>query len=454
MRKVENMNQERTALEYMQAWIHRLLSRKRKLIGLFVWMFLITGMLQVSCKKSDEVSSPEAILEIQDARNWFTREIVNKEKEMMQLKKWTTAQDSSARLFARMRKLDKAVDWQQAKNFSVNGWNYMIVPVEELESAFLNKQFLRGRALVIYTNPAGIRDLTVVEVLAKPGGSADLIQLVRAGFLNRYQLPKEKRLTGQAELLFYNRSYQYATGSRLVNGNWQDSQYRLRIKVGAASKTRMMASMAQSSSCSSCSTMYLVGFFYDMQSGKVDDYSILTQWEECTDKDQDPSYGDGGSDEEEDEDNCEDKCVEDAAELSSGAYEVAETVSRQETYLDFMRKTVNLKWRTIRGIGWNIYSFEKGVKKINFANPRQWTWESLTHTRMGLEGITIGGSIQIQNDIGTPSFMPGARNILYGGMEVNYDVVYTPICNCPVIRDILQPFRKNYQAGVIWPANE
>lgn len=452
MRKVENMNQERTALEYMQTWIHRLLSRKRKLIGLFVWMFLITGMLQVSCKKSDEVSSPEAMLEIQDARNWFTREIVNKEKEMMQLKKWTTAQDSSARLFARMRKLDKAVDWQQAKNFSVNGWNYMIAPVEELESAFLNKQFLRGRALVIYTNPAGIRDLTVVEVLAKPGGSADLIQLVQAGFLNRYQLPAEKRLTGQAELLFYNRSYQYATGSRLVNGNWQDSQYRLRIKVGAASKTRMMASMAQSSSCSSCSTMYLVGFFYDMQSGKVDDYSILTQWEECTDKDQDPSYGDGGSDEATKKE-CIDECVEDASNLSSEGREVAITVSRRELAFDQIRKEVLLKWKVLQGLTWSVYSYEKGTVKMVSMNPTKWVWESLTHDRMGVEGFSIAGTIEVENDIGIPSFTTGTKNVLYAGMQLTYTMVYTPVCgSCGGLDKVIGPIKKGYTASSFWAA--
>jgi hypothetical protein len=451
MRKVENMNQEKTALEYMQTWIHRLLIRKRKLLGLFVWIFLLAGLFQVSCKKTESIIGPEVKQDIQEARSWFTKEVVQKEKDFLQLKKWTGAKDSVARLFARMAKLEKVVDWQLAKNFSHNGWNYVVAPVDELESAFANKRFLRGRALVIHTSPEGVRDLTIVEVLAKPGTTMDLIQLVHAGFLNRHQLASERVGNQNAELLFYDRGYRHEMSRRLVNGAWESSNYMLRIKVGAASRSRMMASFSQSTSCSNCSTWYLVGFFYDMQTGKVDDYSILTQWEECTTKELDPSYGDGGSSG--DNKNCIDECVEDASDLSSEGKEVSQTVSIRKIQYDQMRKEVLLKWKVLQGLTWSVYSYEKGMIRLTGLNPTTWVWESLTHERMGVEGFSIAGSIEVENDMGIPSFTPGTKNVRYAGMEVTYTMVFTPVCgNCGGLDKVIGPIKKSYKASALWIA--
>ncbi len=451
MIKVESMNQEKTAVHYMQAWVHRLLIRKRKLLGLFIWIFLLIGMFQVSCKKTDSTISPEAGKEIQSARSWFIKEVVQKEKDFLQLKKWTNTKDSVARLFSRMTKLEKAVEWNQAKSFSDQGWDLVIAPVEELEAGFVNKKFLRGRAIVIFTNPDGVRDLTIVEVLLKPGSSVDLIRLVQAGFLNRHQLAADRTGNLNAELLFYDRDYRHETSRRLVNGNWEGSKYKLSIKVGSASKSRMMASFSQSTSCSNCSTWYLVGFWYDQQTGQVDDYSILTQWEECTAKDQDPSYGDGTSTDTKQA--CIDECVEDASDLSSEGREVAETVSRREIYYDQMTKEVLLKWKVLKGLSWSVYSYEKGKIRLVGLNPTKWVWESLVHDRMGVEGFSIAGTVEVENDIGIPSFTAGTKNVLYAGMQVTYTMVYTPVCgSCGGLDKVIGPIRKSHTASAFWPA--
>lgn len=118
-----------------------------------------------------------------------------------------------------------------------------------------------------------------------------------------------------------------------------------------------------------------------------------------------------------------------------------------------LRKYKNPRWEILRNLTWSLYSQETGIVKLVDANADKWEWESLTHGNIAVSGITIGGTVSPDQGIGSPSFTPGTSNVLYAGMTLDYNVTYTPLCNC-VIGKILPSWTTHYTShSGFWSAH-
>lgn len=420
-----------------------------------LWMLLplLLGIIILAypaCRKqSSNTSDPNSFIEI--AKDWFQSEIVQKEQEMLATPFTTLPRNSYSRTFARMEKLGALLDWQEAKEYERSNLQYIVVAVKQDRKPFNNKSFEAARAFVFFKNSSGQMSMNIVEVLSfkdKALGTS-LHDIVSIAFSNKHLNLRSTVNNLSASIIFYDTEYKTESSYQFSNGSWAKAKISVVNKRGSTAVRRVASTMGQRTTCQTCTTWYLIGFWYDTQTGQVIDYTILDQWDECTDG---PPYGDDGSGGNSggDED-CLNNCIETSNNLSEVQVD-SETVGYDIGTIDQLTKYKNPKWRILKNLTWSLYSQENGVVKLVDPDTDKWQWESLTHGPITKEGFSIGGSVTYSQGVGTVSFTPGTQNILYAGMSLNFEVTYAPICNCPGVTDVIPPYTQSYTSNAIWSA--
>ncbi|HET9057329.1 MAG TPA: hypothetical protein VFN30_10845, partial [Chitinophagaceae bacterium] len=149
---------------------------------------------------------------------------------------------------------------------------------------------------------------------------------------------------------------------------------------------------------------------------------------------------------------CLNNCTSAFNALYTGSQVVAETISFDISTISDFTKYKNPKWRILKNLTWSLYSQEYGVVRLVDSQTNKWQWESLVHGPITKEGFTPGGTVTFTQGVGTPTFTPGTQNILYAGMSLNFDVTYSPICDCLGVSNIIPSVTVNYTANALWEA--
>lgn len=166
----------------------------------------------------------------------------------------------------------------------------------------------------------------------------------------------------------------------------------------------------------------------------------------CEVDEEDPCemYGNCGG-----EDNCEATCEVNAAGLSSNSSPTSEELSIDTWDIGNFRKRKDPKWTCHRGTGWILTSKEEGIVELYDVPNDKWRWISLEHNSIAKTGISLGGTIDIVNDTGTPSFTApssGQSYVFYASMAIDYSIKYSPVCDCPIVSQIVPPYTLNYKS--------
>ena len=166
----------------------------------------------------------------------------------------------------------------------------------------------------------------------------------------------------------------------------------------------------------------------------------------CDEDEEDPCimYGNCGG-----EDNCEATCEINAAALSSNSSPTSEELSIDTWDIGNFRKRKDPKWTCHRGTGWILTSKEEGVVELYDVPNNKWRWISFEHNSITKTGISLGGTIDIVNDTGTPSFTSpssGQSYVFYASMALDYSIKYSPVCDCPIVSQVLPPYTLYYQS--------
>ncbi|MDP4263334.1 MAG: hypothetical protein Q8941_12480, partial [Bacteroidota bacterium] len=140
-------------------------------------------------------------------------------------------------------------------------------------------------------------------------------------------------------------------------------------------------------------------------------------------------------------------------DMVSGVESVSETVNTHVSDINGVTRHKDPEWKILKGLTWALYSHETGTIQHVTSPVDRWEWRTLTHGSITFNGQTIGGDITYTQGAGTPSFTPGASNILYAGMSLSFAVTYHPVCNCPIINYIFPATTISYTAYAIWDAN-
>lgn len=418
---------------------------------LFSVYLIATILIYTACKKQNNSIESNSFAET--AKNWFENEIIQKEKNLLSAPFTTLPKDSCVRIFARMTKLSLLFDWNSATAYKQNGLQYMVVPVKQGLKPLRNQKFEAARAVIFFQDRLGEIHMNVVEILnlKEKRINMSISEIASISFENKYFGTNKPVGTLSASISFYNQEYRSEISFKTSEGTWLLSKSKFVNKKGSTTKRRIPSTMNQRTTCQTCTTWYTVGFWYDFQTGEIIDYEILDQWEECSDNSPPPAYGDGGGDSGIDYE-CLNNCLNTANDLSSGVQVVSETESFSVSSIDAVTKYKNPKWKILKNLTWSLYSQEHGVVKLVDIQTNKWQWESLTHGAISMQGFSTGGNITYTQGVGTPSFTPGTQNVLYAGMSLNFDVTYSPLCDCPGISNILAPYTVSYSSNAIWDA--
>lgn len=300
--------------------------------------------------------------------------------------------------------------------------------------------------------------MNVIEILSKKAGSLgnDIQEIARIAFINKYMTRNNNLHNVDANIVFYDERYHRESSFKVTNGSWAKTNINFQNQAGAP-KRRAVPLMLGRTTCETCQHWYLIGFWYDLQTGQVVDYEILDEWDECTDPGGPPAgYG---TDPTPPADNPPQQCIDQnqAAldDVVNSATTDNETVSVEVSTINDITKNKNPTWVILKGgiNPWKLKSTELEVVKLVDVATNKWQWESLVHGSIFKEGFVIGGEVAIESQTGTPSFTAGTQNILYAGMSLDFTVKYTatPI-PCPPFNWIIPPVPVSYQSNAIWPA--
>ena len=416
-----------------------------------------------SCHKNSSLNAADADGFSKKAADWFTDSVVAPEKKILALPFSVLAQNSNLRRFARMGRIDRILKWSDARSYNEAGMKYMVVPLDEKIKPFKNQKFEFFRDVVFYSSSSGPMKMAIIEVLSKENGSLgdDLDLIAHNTFRNRYLGQNEKMAGIDATVFFYGTNYTFDASFAVQGGIWGSTKAAIRtyrkssllpvpsvasIKDGSILATPMKT-IAGGAGCG-CQTTYTVGVTYDINSGEVLGVDILDESSDCGNIHAGEGDGGGGAPQPPDKD-CLDACAQAASDLSN-ATTASDIVSTEITSIDALTKNYNPTWVCLKALTWALWSTEKGTVKLTDSQHNTWQWETLVHDKIALTGFPAGG-VEVVQESGTASFTPGTPNVLYAGMQLIYTVKYTPICNCPIIKDVAS-FNIPYVSSCIFGA--
>ena len=382
------------------------------------------AFLHLSCKKHFQ-SANQVTSEIAQARDWFKKEVIDKEKQSMLTTSSTSPGGTRIPVFARMGGLGTLLAWSQAKEYNADGFKYIVVPVEEGLTSLSNPNFESLRGAVFYKENYAMR-MMVVEVLSEKGGrlNAGFYQIASTAFTNKHfhQRKPIGRMNGQ--VLFYDDHYKYNGTYRVIFGNWSKGNFKLENQKGATVRKRIAGTLMQSTSCSVCTTWYTIGYWFDIQTGEIVDSEIVDQYEDCSGTwAPDPGYGE--SPERAREEDCDVTAPTQLEKLRAGAVVSNDIESIATTAETAETRTKKYKWTILKNLTWRISSWENGVHtRVNNPNPDlQWQWQSLEHEGIAKEGIVLGGSVEEKSIIAIAT-----RGLYHATMDIDFQVVFSVLC--------------------------
>ena len=398
--------------------------------------------LLFSCQKSTHSDTKNAAELVENAHSWFTQKMAG------------SGQNSPASPYlTRMQAIEKLLNWEDAKEYANDGVQYVLVPCAYEIKPFRNKSFEAAKMLVFYLDKSGNMKMKISEILSAKGTSLgnNLREIISRSFVNYYTGKNKSTSSINANIIFYNENYIPENSYKIVNGSWLPAKFVLQNKKITHSDQHVSTAGTLSAS-GYYETWYLVGYFYDLDTGEIISAEIINTWQQCvgicdTWGPVDDFGGTGGG-----STNCEDVALQCVNDLSGNAVEASEKVSDNVSNFDNLRKYKNPDWIVLKGPSWAIHSHETGVVKLVNAATNKWQWESLSHVNISFVGTSFGGSIEPVSSTGTPSFVPGTQNVLYAGMSVNYNVKFTPLCNNPLCNMAFPAYTNNYTSNAIFDA--
>jgi hypothetical protein len=315
--------------------------------------------------------------------------------------------------------------------------------------------FEAARSLIFYQDKAGTVHMNVVEILSDKSTSLvnSVPEIMKTAFANMYSGKHTNTINVSANVVFYNEDYNYESSFKITNGTLTKNKFIIQNRKSSV-QNRAINTLTSTTSCGGCETYYVVGTLYYIDTGEIIYQEILGSYQDGPGCDINDGGQYGGGDAPPDPNECFIQCQANSDGLSSGVTTASETTSTDISAIDNFKKYKNPKWTCLKGAGWILSSQEIGIIELVDVQANKWVWNSLTHCTITKTGISLGGTVSPNTGTGTPSFVAGTPNVLYAGMSLNFDVTYSPVCDCPLISTYAPPYSLNYiSTGGVWNAN-
>ena len=356
------------------------------------------SIMYSACRKQDR---EEVIVEkdlIQRAKTWYATQIVAKETKVLNEPYAVISKTDDRRVFARMGKLQKLLLWSEAKVFNEESLEYVVVPMSATKS-WQNQKYLGQRAMIFLRKANGDLMMQVVEVLAAKSilSPPDLISTANAAFRSKHGKTSDFKFDSEVNVMFYDENYRHLGSIRYDNGRWNQSKVELRNVKGSPGKERPVSTVTTLSSCN-CTDYYLVGYFYDLETGQIISAHILASYAICEGGYSSPQYGEAPGNDSYDACSTAEAQLADLISTSQAANSVS---SRDESYLDAITRTRMYDWILRTGGGYQIVAIMKGTHtKVKYTTDAslQWSWKNLEYVNIIRTGFVAIGTVEPSSD--------------------------------------------------------
>jgi hypothetical protein len=396
----------------------------------------------IACQKQFKSDNPDNL--IFAAKNYFLNEIVQNENKMLASLS-NSAADSYKRRFARMKKLGDRLNWNEAAEYKESGISYIIVPLRESRKPFSNKDFEAARFFAFYKEGAENMKMKIIEIISSKGGTLgnNISQIANKSFVNKYFGKKDNVYKCNAMVLFYDDQYNHELSFEIKNGLWGKGKINLNVRDDI--KNRPLSTRGQQTTCQTCVHWYWLLICYDLQTGQIIWWTILDEWDECTQNGPPPS-GYGGSTTPE----VDVECDQEFQDILSAGSATHEKISVEVTDETSTTRTVALKWKIYTVASalttLNVYSHEIGVhyKPDPINSPNVWYYQSLTHSNLSQVGNSAFWTLTATTNTAVPTVTNYSAT-----MDLNYNILIEYVCKG-------SPFRSNrdYPAQESWSSYE
>lgn len=256
---------------------------RQKLLISFTAFFVVSLLVFTACNKDHSSDVQDKSSAIENAHFWFTTEITQNENNRIG---WSSE---------RIKEFSAKVLWNDAKEYGNGLDNYVVAAIEEERKPFDNKNFEAARCLVFYKDASGAMRMDFIEMLSEKNQmlEGNITDIAANAFYNKQNKSKRKIGNINASILFYDKYYYPESSFQIKNGLWTSALVALTVKK-EGNRVGVVSTMAQRiSEMDDCQTRYLIGYWYDTNTGEVISAQILYSWNPC--EEQAPSYGGGSS---------------------------------------------------------------------------------------------------------------------------------------------------------------
>lgn len=425
---------------------------------LFFVNILAVFLIFSACKKQYDSTFENTSQLTQSARAWLLNEIKNGSLEDVSITS-ISARTTLNQKKNWMKQLNDMLEWRNSQEYNKNGIKYVVTPVQQKNKSFSNEDFDGVRYFIFYNDADGKMCMNIIEILSKQKVAlkGSLRDIASEAFLNKY-LSKETNIENlDANILFYDKNYNPQESFEITHGKWSRNKISLeRIKSFDKGDALSTISQRVTEGTGGCETIYTILYEYDTYTGKVLRWWIIDVQEYCPNNNPTPPYGGGGGGgggtKPPTTDDCTKQFLSTPKKLSEGVQVVSELINSNVKDINTFTKEKNPEWRCLKSLTWALFSHEKGIVELVDKATNKWQWKSLSHNTITKTGMPYGGTVSSSNGIGTASFTPGTKNVLYAGMSVKFDVTYAPICDCPGVNAILPPYTISYNANALFDA--
>ena len=308
----------------------------------------------LSCKKESNIEKPPGNLTTLNEK----------------VKSWYDNQNSSL-----AKKRNEYLLWKETRQIE-SGINITPIKIGDIEIGDNNKVY---KILLTKENEKG-DIISGSYIYYVPNGNSQNLQIQEMNLLVASKTSTQNKFSGA--VLKYEINYKLIEAKTYYNGQIEYDQVKLISKSDG--KSNEISSFAEIP-CGVCIDWYLQT--YDIDTGEI--LSEIYLFTECGHNgcEGGGGGGNGGS--------VPQSVYNGLMTLVNSIVVSNETKSITTLSETPEQKIKKLEWKLLKGIGWYIYSWEKGtqVKVASQDRSTQWQWHSITHEGSAKVGVIVRGSV-------------------------------------------------------------
>ena len=408
------------------------------------FMMILGFFLAIGCRKAESVQGPGRDASVQQAELWYANLLKKVDQEA-----------GNERYRRKMHHIGDSLQWSAASVYDDGGLHFTVVPVKSSDEAFTNRKFVGGKALVFYDS-GGVSKMKIIETVAdrEKAPAMNVAQLAHDAFLHVSKSAQSTRVSGEAHVLSYGSDYALEASLKVGEGRFIKENFRLLASpVGGVSDERKKLALSNQRG-PYFETWYTVGIWYDLDTGDIISYAILSTYQQCVmgcdEYVPQDDWGDTGASGEQ----CVDNSLSDFSNMVNNSTTDNTIESMSSTFADAtgLRKNVYIEWTCLKNLTWHLTSHEVGVIEAFTPAATDWFWVSLTHQTISMQGASWGGSVTPDNGVGVSSITSAAQKARYAGMDLHFNVTYQPLDVCDMVKTFIPAVKMPYNSSGFFPA--